>query len=61
MNKAIPVGTRVRHKGGIGPDEMVVNEMVQMARYGAWGGTVLRSSGTNFRLRLWKLWERVGS
>ena len=27
MNKAIPVGTRVRHKGGIGPDEMVVNEM----------------------------------
>ena len=27
MNKAVPVGTRVRHKGGIGPDEMVVNEM----------------------------------
>ena len=27
MSKAITVGTRVRHQGGIGPDEMVVNEM----------------------------------
>ena len=27
MSKAITGGTRVRHQGGIGPDEMVVNEM----------------------------------